>query len=137
MMMLLRRSMAHKFDLQLSHQGAARSVSGMAAMLAHEIRGAGSEGVARCSNGASRGSNIFDLYVRTVAISGAITGGWICVGQPILMVIGGGGIPDTRCRAGINTTVQTKSSQNLNLTHEGDLPSLDTAGEQACPWIAT
>jgi two-component system, NtrC family, nitrogen regulation sensor histidine kinase GlnL len=38
MMMLLRRSMAHKFDLQLSHQGAARSVSGMAAMLAHEIK---------------------------------------------------------------------------------------------------
>lgn len=38
MMMLLRRSMAQKFDLQLSHQGAARSVSGMAAMLAHEIK---------------------------------------------------------------------------------------------------
>jgi two-component system nitrogen regulation sensor histidine kinase GlnL len=38
MLMLLRRSMAHKFDLQLSHQGAARSVSGMAAMLAHEIK---------------------------------------------------------------------------------------------------
>ncbi len=38
MVMLLRRSMAHKFDLQLSHQGAARSVSGMAAMLAHEIK---------------------------------------------------------------------------------------------------
>ncbi len=36
--MLLRRSMAHKLDLQLSHQGAARSVSGMAAMLAHEIK---------------------------------------------------------------------------------------------------
>ncbi len=35
---LLRRSMAQKFDLQLSHQGAARSVSGMAAMLAHEIK---------------------------------------------------------------------------------------------------
>lgn len=38
MVMLLRRSMAHKFDMQLSHQGAARSVSGMAAMLAHEIK---------------------------------------------------------------------------------------------------
>jgi two-component system, NtrC family, nitrogen regulation sensor histidine kinase GlnL len=38
LVMLLRRSMAHKFDLQLSHQGAARSVSGMAAMLAHEIK---------------------------------------------------------------------------------------------------
>jgi two-component system nitrogen regulation sensor histidine kinase GlnL len=36
--MLLRRSMAHALDLQLSHQGAARSVSGMAAMLAHEIK---------------------------------------------------------------------------------------------------
>lgn len=33
-----RQSMAKKFDLQLSHQGAARSVSGMAAMLAHEIK---------------------------------------------------------------------------------------------------
>jgi two-component system, NtrC family, nitrogen regulation sensor histidine kinase GlnL len=38
LLMLLRRSMAHKFDLQLTHQGAARSVSGMAAMLAHEIK---------------------------------------------------------------------------------------------------
>jgi two-component system, NtrC family, nitrogen regulation sensor histidine kinase GlnL len=36
--MLLRRSVAHALDLQLSHQGAARSVSGMAAMLAHEIK---------------------------------------------------------------------------------------------------
>jgi two-component system nitrogen regulation sensor histidine kinase GlnL len=34
----LRRSMAQKFDLQLTHRGAARSVSGMAAMLAHEIK---------------------------------------------------------------------------------------------------
>jgi two-component system nitrogen regulation sensor histidine kinase GlnL len=38
LLMLLRRSMAHKLDLQLTHQGAARSVSGMAAMLAHEIK---------------------------------------------------------------------------------------------------
>lgn len=38
LILLLRRSMAHKFDLQLSHQGAARSVSGMAAMMAHEIK---------------------------------------------------------------------------------------------------
>jgi two-component system, NtrC family, nitrogen regulation sensor histidine kinase GlnL len=38
MVILLRRSMAHQFDLQLSHQGAARSVSGMASMLAHEIK---------------------------------------------------------------------------------------------------
>ncbi|MDE2384975.1 MAG: PAS domain-containing protein [Alphaproteobacteria bacterium] len=38
MVMVLRQSMARKFDLQLSHQGAARSVSGMAAMLAHEIK---------------------------------------------------------------------------------------------------
>jgi two-component system, NtrC family, nitrogen regulation sensor histidine kinase GlnL len=37
-LMLLRRSMAQKLDLQLTHQGAARSVSGMAAMLAHEIK---------------------------------------------------------------------------------------------------
>jgi two-component system, NtrC family, nitrogen regulation sensor histidine kinase GlnL len=37
-MMILRRSMAQKLDLQLSHQGAARSVSGMASMLAHEIK---------------------------------------------------------------------------------------------------
>ncbi len=38
LVMVLRQSMARKFDLQLSHQGAARSVSGMAAMLAHEIK---------------------------------------------------------------------------------------------------
>lgn len=38
MVMLLRRSMAQKFDMQLSHQGAAKSVSGMASMLAHEIK---------------------------------------------------------------------------------------------------
>jgi two-component system, NtrC family, nitrogen regulation sensor histidine kinase GlnL len=38
LIMLLRRSMAEKFDLQLSHQGAARAVSGMASMLAHEIK---------------------------------------------------------------------------------------------------
>lgn len=46
---LLRRSMAHKFGLQLSHQGAARSVSGMAAMLAHEIKNplAGIKGAAQ------------------------------------------------------------------------------------------
>ncbi len=37
-MMILRRSVAQKLDLQLSHQGAARSVAGMASMLAHEIR---------------------------------------------------------------------------------------------------
>jgi two-component system, NtrC family, nitrogen regulation sensor histidine kinase GlnL len=37
-MMVLRRSVAHKLDLQLSHQGAARSVAGMASMLAHEIK---------------------------------------------------------------------------------------------------
>ena len=36
--MLLSRSMAHKIDRQLSHRDAARSVSGMAAMLAHEIK---------------------------------------------------------------------------------------------------
>ena len=38
LLLVLRRSMAQKFDLQLSHQAAARSVSGMAAMLAHEIK---------------------------------------------------------------------------------------------------
>ncbi len=32
------RSMAHTIDRQLSHRGAARSVSGMASMLAHEIK---------------------------------------------------------------------------------------------------
>ncbi len=37
-MMILRRSVAQKLDLQLSHQGAARSVAGMATMLAHEIK---------------------------------------------------------------------------------------------------
>ncbi len=38
LVMILRQSMAQKFDSQLSHRGAARSVSGMAAMLAHEIK---------------------------------------------------------------------------------------------------
>jgi two-component system, NtrC family, nitrogen regulation sensor histidine kinase GlnL len=38
LLMVMRRSMAQKLDHQLSHQGAARSVSGMASMLAHEIR---------------------------------------------------------------------------------------------------
>ncbi len=38
MLMLQRRSMAHKLGHQLTHQGAARSVSGMATMLAHEIK---------------------------------------------------------------------------------------------------
>jgi two-component system, NtrC family, nitrogen regulation sensor histidine kinase GlnL len=38
MLMLLRRSMAHKLGHQLTHQGAARSVSGMASMMAHEIK---------------------------------------------------------------------------------------------------
>ena len=38
LVMILRQSMARKLDMQLSHQGAARSVSGMAAMLAHEIK---------------------------------------------------------------------------------------------------
>lgn len=36
--MLLERSMAHKIDRQLTSRGAARSVSGMATMLAHEIK---------------------------------------------------------------------------------------------------
>jgi two-component system nitrogen regulation sensor histidine kinase GlnL len=38
LVMLLARSMALKFDQQLTHRGAARSVSGMASMLAHEIK---------------------------------------------------------------------------------------------------
>ncbi|MBG1231570.1 two-component system sensor histidine kinase NtrB [Aestuariivirga litoralis] len=38
LIIILRQSMAQKFDFQLSHRGAARSVSGMAAMLAHEIK---------------------------------------------------------------------------------------------------
>jgi two-component system nitrogen regulation sensor histidine kinase GlnL len=37
-LMIQRRSVAQKLDLQLSHQGAARSVAGMATMLAHEIK---------------------------------------------------------------------------------------------------
>ncbi len=46
---LLKRSMAQKFDLQLNHRGAARSVSGMASMLAHEIKNplAGIKGAAQ------------------------------------------------------------------------------------------
>jgi two-component system nitrogen regulation sensor histidine kinase GlnL len=36
--MLLPRSVTEKFDRQLTHRGAARSVSGLAAMLAHEIK---------------------------------------------------------------------------------------------------
>lgn len=36
--MLFERSMAHKIDRQLTHRGAARSVSGLASMLAHEIK---------------------------------------------------------------------------------------------------
>ncbi len=36
--MLMERSMAHKIDRQLTSRGAARSVSGMATMLAHEIK---------------------------------------------------------------------------------------------------
>ncbi len=38
LIMLLERSMAHKIDRQLTSRGAARSVSGMAEMLAHEIK---------------------------------------------------------------------------------------------------
>jgi two-component system, NtrC family, nitrogen regulation sensor histidine kinase GlnL len=38
LLLLMRRSIAHKLGHQLNHQGAARSVSGMAAMLAHEIK---------------------------------------------------------------------------------------------------
>jgi two-component system, NtrC family, nitrogen regulation sensor histidine kinase GlnL len=38
MLMLMRRSIAQKLGHQLTHQGAARSVSGMASMLAHEIK---------------------------------------------------------------------------------------------------
>ncbi len=38
LIMLLPRSMAQKLDQQLTHRGAARSVSGMASMLAHEIK---------------------------------------------------------------------------------------------------
>lgn len=38
MLLLTRRSIAHKMGHQLNHQGAARSVSGMAAMMAHEIK---------------------------------------------------------------------------------------------------
>jgi two-component system, NtrC family, nitrogen regulation sensor histidine kinase GlnL len=49
MLQLLRRSMAQKFGQQLSHLGAARSVTAMAAMLAHEIKNplAGIKGAAQ------------------------------------------------------------------------------------------
>ncbi|CAN5552824.1 nitrogen regulation protein NR(II) [soil metagenome] len=36
--MLFERSMAHKIDRHLTHRGAARSVTGLASMLAHEIK---------------------------------------------------------------------------------------------------
>ena len=48
--MLLERSMAHKIDRQLTHRNAARSVSGMAAMLAHEIKKPDSGSVETRSN---------------------------------------------------------------------------------------
>lgn len=38
LIVLQERSMAHRIDRQLTHRGAARSVSGMAGMLAHEIK---------------------------------------------------------------------------------------------------
>ena len=38
MIVLLERTMATKIDRQLSHRGAARSVSGLAALLAHEVK---------------------------------------------------------------------------------------------------
>ena len=49
LIMLLERSMAHKIDRQLTSRSAARSVSGMAEMLAHEIKNplAGIRGAAR------------------------------------------------------------------------------------------
>jgi two-component system, NtrC family, nitrogen regulation sensor histidine kinase GlnL len=49
MILLLRRSMAQKLGQQLSHLGAARSVTAMAAMLAHEIKNplAGIKGAAQ------------------------------------------------------------------------------------------
>ncbi len=38
MVMLQQRSMAQMIERQLTHRGAARSVSGLAAVLAHEIK---------------------------------------------------------------------------------------------------
>jgi two-component system nitrogen regulation sensor histidine kinase GlnL len=38
LVMIQERTLAHKMDRQLTHRGAARSVSGLAAMLAHEIK---------------------------------------------------------------------------------------------------
>jgi two-component system nitrogen regulation sensor histidine kinase GlnL len=38
LVMMQERTIAHKMDRQLTHRGAARSVSGLAAMLAHEIK---------------------------------------------------------------------------------------------------
>jgi len=53
LMMLHPRSIADKMDRSLSHRNAARSVAGMAAMLAHEIRNplAGISGAAQLLNG--------------------------------------------------------------------------------------
>ncbi len=54
LVMLQPRTMAQKIDRQLTHRGAARSVSGMAAMLAHEIKNplSGIRGAAQLLEGA-------------------------------------------------------------------------------------
>ena len=57
--MLQPRSMADKIDRQMTHRGAARSVTGLAAMLAHEIKNplAGIRGAAQLLEGAVDGSD--------------------------------------------------------------------------------
>ena len=55
-LMLQERSMADKIDRQLTHRGAARSVTALAAMLAHEIKNplSGIRGAAHCWKSAER-----------------------------------------------------------------------------------
>ncbi len=59
-LMIQRRSIAQKLDHQLSHRGAARSVAGMASMLAHEIKNplAGIRGAAQLLETSVHGDDI-------------------------------------------------------------------------------
>ena len=59
LIMLQERTMAHKIDHQLTHRGAARSVSAMAGMLAHEIKNplSGIRGAAQLLETAVSGSD--------------------------------------------------------------------------------
>jgi two-component system nitrogen regulation sensor histidine kinase GlnL len=59
LVMIQERTMAHKIDRQLTHRGAARSVTGMAAVLAHEIKNplSGIRGAAQLLETAVEGSD--------------------------------------------------------------------------------